>query len=118
MPVIQLTDSIAILPIVGTLDTLRAKKIQENVLVQIYQLKLKRIIIDLSGVPYMDTAIVSHLFKIVNGIAIQGCKATITGIRPEITNTMVELGIAFHDKAETRGTLQQALEEYTATMKV
>lgn len=112
VPVIPLTDNIAILPVVGTLDTLRARKIQEHVLVQIYRLKLKKMIIDLSGVAYMDTAIVSHLFKIVNGIAIQGCKTIITGIRPEITNTMVELGIALNEKVETRGTLQQALEEY------
>ncbi|WP_239630617.1 ATP-binding protein [Paenibacillus sp. H1-7] len=113
LPVIPLSDHMAILPIVGKLDTLRAKKIQEHVLVRIYQLKLKQVIIDLSGVVYMDTAIVSHLFKIVNGIIIQGCKAIITGIRPEITNTMVELGISFHEKVETRGSLQQALEEYS-----
>ncbi|HZG84822.1 ATP-binding protein [Paenibacillus sp.] len=112
VPVIPLSDSIAILPIVGTLDTLRARKIQENVLIQIYQLRIKQIIIDLSGVAYMDTAIVSHLFRIVNGIAIQGCKAIVTGIRPEITNTMVELGVPLYEKVETRGTLQQALEEY------
>ncbi|WP_274365289.1 ATP-binding protein [Paenibacillus thermotolerans] len=113
VPVIPLSDHIAILPIVGTMDTLRAKKIQESVLEQIFRLKIKRIIIDLSAVAYMDTAIVSHLFKIVNGIGIQGCKAVITGIRPEITNTMVELGIALQDKVETRGTLQQAIEEYS-----
>ena len=65
----------------------------------------------------MDTAVVGHLFKIVNGIGIQGCKATITGIRPEITNTMVELGIALDEKVETRGTLQQAIEEYNQSLK-
>ncbi|MBO8165483.1 MAG: STAS domain-containing protein [Brevibacillus sp.] len=112
VPVIPLSDTMAILPIIGTVDTHRAKKIQEKIFDQIYQLKLKHIILDLSGVAYMDTAIVGHLFKIVNGISIQGCKATITGIRPEITNTMVELGIALHEKVETRGTLQQAIEEY------
>lgn len=112
VPVIPLTDSIAILPIVGTVDTLRAKHIQENVLKQIYQLKLTVIIIDLSAVAYMDTSVVGHLFKIVSGISIQGCKAVITGIRPEITNTMVELGVALYEKVETRGTLQQALEDY------
>lgn len=112
VPVISISDEMAILPIVGTMDTLRAKKIQEDVLVKIYELKLKRLIIDLSGVAYMDTAVVSHLFKIVNGIAIMGCKAVITGIRPEITNTMVELGITLNDKAETMGTLKQAIDAY------
>ncbi|WP_164985198.1 ATP-binding protein [Ammoniphilus sp. CFH 90114] len=112
VPVIPLSDSMAILPIIGTVDTFRAKKIQENVLVQVHKLRLKHIIIDLSGTAYMDTAVVGHLFKIVNGINIQGCKAIITGIRPEITNTIVELGIELDQKVETRGTLQQALEAY------
>lgn len=112
VPVIPLSDNIAILPIIGTMDTRRAKKIQENVLYQIHQLKLRTIIIDLSAVAYMDTAVVSHLFKLVAGITIQGCKAVVTGIRPEITNTVVELGISLHEKIETRGTLQQALEEF------
>jgi anti-anti-sigma factor len=112
VPVIPLSDTMAILPIVGTIDTLRAKKIQEHVLVQVYQLKLKQIIIDLSGVAFMDTAVVGHLFKIVNGISIQGCKAIITGIRPEITNAIVELGIQLNERVETLGTLQQAMEEY------
>ncbi|TVY07792.1 ATP-binding protein [Paenibacillus cremeus] len=112
VPVIPLSDKMAILPVVGTLDTLRAKKLQENVLIKIYQLKIKQLIIDLSGVSYIDMAIVSHLFKIINGVAIQGCKAVITGIRPEITNTVVELGIALHEKVVTMGTLQQAIEEF------
>lgn len=111
LPIIPLSDKFAILPLVGALDSLRAKKIQEHVLVKIYQLKIKQIIIDLSGVPYLDAAIVSHLFKMVNGVAIQGCVAVITGIRPEITNTMVQLGIALHEKVTTMGTLQQAIEE-------
>ena len=112
VPVIPLSNEMAILPIVGTVDTLRAKQIQEKVLVQIHQLQLRNLIIDLSGVAYMDTAVVGHLFKIVNGISIQGCKAIITGIRPEITNTIVSLGIELHEKVRTMGTLQQAIEEY------
>lgn len=112
VPVIPLSDHMAMLPIAGTLDSSRAKKIQEHVLTRIYQLKLKQIIIDLSGVAHMDAAMMSYLLKIVNGTSIQGCKAIITGIRPEITNAMVELDIVLHDKLEMRGSLQQALEEY------
>jgi len=111
LPVIPLTDKIAVLPLVGALDTLRAKKIEEHVLDKIYQLKIEQIIIDLSGVPYMDMAIVPHLIQIANGVAIQGCEAVITGIRPEITNTMIEVGITLHEKVMTMGTLRQAIEE-------
>lgn len=112
VPIIPLTETMAILPIIGMVDTRRAKKIQENVLLKIYQQKFKHIIIDLSGVAYLDTAVLGHLFNIVNGIRIQGCKAVLTGIRPEITNTIVELGIDLNEKVETKGTLQQAIHDY------
>ncbi|WP_231705796.1 STAS domain-containing protein [Effusibacillus lacus] len=69
-------------------------------------------IIDLSGVAYMDTAVVGHLFRIVEGIALLGCKAVLTGIRAEIANTMIEMGITITEKVTTKGTLQQALEDY------
>jgi Signal transduction histidine kinase len=112
VPIIPLSASMAVLPIVGTLDTYRAKKVQERTLNQIASLKLQKIIIDLSGVAFMDTAVVGHLFRIVEGIGLLGCKAIITGIRPEIANTMIELGIPFTEKVDTKATLQQALEEY------
>ena len=112
VPIIPLSASMAVLPIVGTLDTYRAKKVQERTLNQISSLKIQKIIIDLSGVAFMDTAVVGHLFRIVEGISLLGCKAIITGIRPEIANTMIELGIQFTEKVETKATLQQALEEH------
>jgi anti-anti-sigma factor len=112
VPIIPLSASMAVLPIVGTLDTYRAKKVQERTLNQIASLKIQKIIIDLSGVAFMDTAVVGHLFRIVEGIGLLGCKAIITGIRPEIANTMIELGITFTEKVDTKATLQQALEEY------
>jgi anti-anti-sigma regulatory factor len=118
VPVIPLYEHTAILPIMGTLDTARIKKIQEHAFDRIYQLKLKEIIIDLSGVAYMDDKIMSQLFKIVNGASIQGCKAIMTGIRPEMTSTMVELGISLHERVETRGSLQQALEECVRSYKL
>jgi rsbT co-antagonist protein RsbR len=111
VPVIPLYDNMAILPIMGTLDALRIKRMQEHTFERIYQLKLKQLIVDLSGVANMDAAIMSELIKIVDGASIQGCKAIIAGIRPEMTFTMVELGISLHDRVETRGSLQQALEE-------
>jgi anti-anti-sigma factor len=112
VPIIPLSASMAVLPIVGTLDTYRAKKVQERTLNQISSLKIQKIIIDLSGVAFMDTAVVGHLFRIVEGIGLLGCQAIITGIRPEIANTMIELGIPFTEKIETKASLQQALEEY------
>lgn len=111
VPVIPLTATRAILPIVGTIDTHRARIIQERTLTQIAALRLQEIIIDLSAIAFMDTAVVSHLFRILDGINLLGCKATVTGIRPEIVNTMITLGITLTGKVNTRATLQQALEE-------
>ncbi|MCY0876787.1 MAG: ATP-binding protein [Firmicutes bacterium] len=111
VPVIPLSATRAILPIVGMIDTHRARVIQERTLTQIAALRLEEIIIDLSAVAFMDTAVVAHLFRIVDGINLMGCRSVVTGIRPEIANTMVTLGISLAGKVETRATLQQALEE-------
>ncbi|MGV3464361.1 MAG: ATP-binding protein [Heyndrickxia sp.] len=116
VPIIPLTDSMAILPIIGMVDTKRAKNIQIRVLEQIHKQELKHVIIDLSGVAYLDTGVLSHLFHIINGIRIQGCKAVLTGIRPEITNSIVELGIDLNGKVETKGTLKRAISEYNQSV--
>ncbi|PKR83678.1 hypothetical protein CWO92_17990 [Heyndrickxia camelliae] len=118
VPIIPLTDSMAILPIIGMVDTKRAKNIQLRVLEQIHKQELKHVIIDLSGVAYLDTGVLSHLFNIINGIRIQGCNAVLTGIRPEITNSIVELGIDLHEKVETKGTLKQAISEYNQSISL
>ncbi|MHC0039405.1 ATP-binding protein [Pseudoneobacillus sp. C159] len=112
VPIIPMSDTMAILPIIGTVDTRRAKVIQLSVLEQIHQQNIKYIIIDLSGVTFLDTGVLNHLFKIINGIRIQGCEAVLTGVRPEITNTIVELGIELNGKVATKGTLKQAIQDY------
>jgi anti-anti-sigma factor len=111
VPIIPLTNQIAILPIVGTMDTYRAKRLQEKALMEIEKQKFKKIIIDMSGVAYMDTAVVSHLFKIVDGFLLLGCEAIVTGIRSEVANTMIELGVTLAERIKTKADLQQALEE-------
>ncbi|WP_062048283.1 STAS domain-containing protein [Bacillus sp. JCM 19034] len=116
VPIIPISNEMAILPIVGSVDTRRAKNIQLKSLEQIHKQNFQHIIIDLSGVAYMDTGVLDHLFNIVNGIRIQGCQTVLTGIRPEITNTIVELGIDLHEKVETKGTLQQAIADYNVSI--
>lgn len=113
VPIIPITDKICILPIVGNVDTYRAKKIRERTLVRVKELKAQQLIIDISGVPFVDTAVVSHLFKIVKGIKLLGCSTILTGISPEIADTMIELGIEIDKDLKTRADLQQALQEIT-----
>ncbi|WP_071395255.1 STAS domain-containing protein [Bacillus tuaregi] len=111
VPIIPLSDKVCILPIVGNVDTYRAKKIQERTLLRISQLKSQNLIIDISGVPFVDTAVVNHLFKIVKGIRLLGCSTIIVGIGPEIADTMIELGIEIENEVKTKSTLQQALQD-------
>jgi rsbT co-antagonist protein RsbR len=111
VPIIPLTEKVCILPIVGNVDTYRAKKIREKTLVKVKELKAQQLIIDISAVPYVDTAVVNHLFKIVKGIKLLGCSTILTGISAEIADTMIELGIEIGDELKTRSDLQQALHE-------
>lgn len=107
---IPITDSLAILPLVGMIDTRRAKLIQEKSLYAIAKERITDLVIDVSSVAMMDTGVVSHLFKIIDGIAILGCQAVITGIRPVIANTIIQQGIVITDRVKVYGTLQQALK--------
>ena len=93
------------------MDTYRAKKIREKTLQRIKELKADKLIIDISGVPYVDTAVVNHLFKIVKGIKLLGCSTTLTGISAEIADTMIELGVEVDNELKTRSDLQQALQD-------
>lgn len=111
VPIIPLMDKVCILPIVGSVDTYRAKKIREKTLFRVKELKAQKLIIDISGVPFVDTAVVNHLFKIVKGIKLLGCSTMLTGISPEIADTMIELGIEIDNELKTKSDLQQALQE-------
>lgn len=111
VPIIPIAEKVCILPIVGNVDTYRAKKIREKTLVRVNELKAHQLIIDISGVPYVDTAVVNHLFKIVKGIRLLGCSTILTGISPEIADTMIELGIEIDSEVKTKSDLQQALQD-------
>lgn len=111
VPIIPLADKVCILPIVGNVDTYRAKKIREKTLIRVNELQAQQLIIDISGVPFVDTAVVNHLFKIVKGIKLLGCSTILTGISPEIADTMIELGIEIDNEIRTRSDLQQALQD-------
>lgn len=110
VPIIPITEKVCILPIVGNVDTYRAKKIREKTLIRVKELKAEQLIVDISGVPFVDTAVVNHLFKIVKGIKLLGCSTILTGISPEIADTMIELGVEVDNELKTMSDLQQALQ--------
>lgn len=112
VPIIPITASVCILPLIGSVDTYRTKILEEKVLVEIGRLHIQTLIIDLSGISEMEADVIDHLMKIIDGTAMMGCKSVITGLRPEIVRKMIHLGMTFQNRAEMKGTLQLVLRNY------
>ncbi|MDP4162513.1 MAG: STAS domain-containing protein [Bacillota bacterium] len=109
VPVVSIVDGIAVIPIVGEIDTHRAKLIMEISLNEGARLKLQNIILDFSGVPMIDTMIADKIFQVVYALRLTGIEAMITGIRPEIVQTIVNLQLNFGN-IKTYSTMQKALK--------
>jgi rsbT co-antagonist protein RsbR len=92
-PVIQLWDSILALPLIGTLDSARTQTVMENLLEQIVTSSAEVAIIDITGVPTVDTLVAQHLIKTVSAARLMGADCIISGIRPQIAQTIVHLGL-------------------------
>jgi len=92
-PVIQVWESILALPIIGTLDSARTQVVMENLLQKIVETGSRIAILDISGVPAVDSLVAQHLIKTVSATRLMGAECIISGIRPEIAQTVVHLGI-------------------------
>lgn len=108
-PVIQVWDKVLALPIIGTLDTLRATRLTEGLLEKIAQTQAEVAILDISGVPTIDTQVAQHLLKTVQAAALMGTVSIMSGVRPETAQSMVHLGIDM-GRLRSRNTLQDALQ--------
>ncbi|PGT81468.1 MULTISPECIES: STAS domain-containing protein [Bacillaceae] len=114
VPVVPIVKGIVVLPIVGAVDTHRAKLIMDISLHESARLGVSYLILDVSGVPIIDTMVANQLFQVVKALQLTGVEVIITGIRPEIAQTVVKLGIHFGD-IKTRATMMQALYELGIT---
>jgi len=92
-PVVQLWDKILALPLIGTLDSERTQTVMENLLNNIVQSGAEIAIIDITGVPTVDTLVAQHLIKTVSAARLMGADCIISGIRPQIAQTIVHLGL-------------------------
>ncbi|PLT28432.1 STAS domain-containing protein [Peribacillus deserti] len=110
VPVVPVAEHLAIIPLVGSIDTDRAKLIMEVSLTEGARLSLRYIILDVSGVPIIDTMVADQLFHIVNALKLTGVETYLTGIRPEIAQTIISLGLNFSE-IKTRANMKQALNE-------
>jgi rsbT co-antagonist protein RsbR len=108
-PVTAIWQDILMLPIVGIIDSKRSQDIMDAVLSKIGETRSKVIIMDISGVGVVDTAVANHLIKITKATKLMGCECTISGVSPAIAQTIVELGINVGE-VRTTATLRDALE--------
>jgi rsbT co-antagonist protein RsbR len=107
-PVVKLWDGVLALPMIGTLDSARTHMVMEALLQRIVETGSIVAIIDITGVPTVDTLVAQHLLKTVSAIRLMGAECIISGIRPQIAQTIVHLGIDLRG-VTTKATLADAL---------
>jgi rsbT co-antagonist protein RsbR len=108
-PVVQLWDGILALPLIGTLDSERTQIVMESLLEAIVEREATIAILDITGVPTVDTLVAQHLMKTVAAARLMGAECIISGIRPQIAQTIVHLGVDL-GSVITKATLASALQ--------
>jgi rsbT co-antagonist protein RsbR len=106
-PVVNLWERILALPMIGTLDSARTQVVMESLLQRIVETGAEVAIIDITGVPTVDTLVAQHLLKTVTAARLMGADCIISGIRPQIAQTIVHLGVELGDVV-TKATLADA----------
>lgn len=108
-PIVQIWEGITLATVVGTLDTNRAQQLTEELLTGITENDSDVALVDITGVPNVDTATARHLIDTVQAVSLLGSEVIITGINPEIAQTLVQLGITMDD-IRTKSSLSEGLK--------
>jgi len=117
--VVKLWDGILALPIIGTLDSSRTQVVMEELLQTVVATNSKFAIIDITGVPTVDTLVAQHLLKTITAARLMGAECIISGVRPQIAQTIVHLGINLEDvitKAKLADAFALALQKSGRTV--
>lgn len=109
-PVLQVRDRLLILPIIGVIDTQRARQITESLLHAIRSHRAKVVVVDITGVPGVDSRVANHLMQTVMAARLMGTTAIVTGLSAEVAQALVTLGVSLGE-VTTAGDLQGGLEE-------
>ncbi len=109
-PVLQLREGLLILPIVGAMESSRARQLTEQLLQAIAVRRAKVVVMDVTGVPSVDSKVASHLVQTVAAARLMGATAIITGLSPEVAQTLVAIGVDL-SSVKTAGDLQSGIEE-------
>ena len=119
-PVVKLWDGILALPMIGTLDSARTQVVMENLLQKVVETSAQIAILDITGVPTVDTLVAQHLLKTVTALRLMGAECIISGVRPQIAQTIVHLGVDLQGvttKANLADALALALKRTGSSLK-
>ncbi len=108
MPIVEVWDGVVLTTVVGSLDTRQAEFLTEELLDEIVSVEASSAIIDITGLDVLDTATAQHLIDTINAVNLLGSRVVITGISPDIAQTLVQLGIPLND-IETKSSLMEGL---------
>ncbi|MEK4145506.1 MULTISPECIES: RsbT co-antagonist protein RsbRA [Robertmurraya] len=108
-PLIPVFDGISVMPLIGAIDTERAKQIMENLLNGVVKHRSEVVLIDITGVPVVDTMVAHHIIQAADAVRLVGARCMLVGIRPEIAQTIVNLGIDLN-QIITKNTLKKGME--------
>jgi rsbT co-antagonist protein RsbR len=109
-PVLQISDELLLLPVVGVIDSQRARQMTDQLLHSIRDNRAKVVVIDITGVPAVDSMVANHLVQAVEASRLVGARAILTGLSAEVAQTLVKIGVDL-EKVMTAGNLQTGLEE-------
>nr|WP_269140303.1 STAS domain-containing protein [Pectinatus sottacetonis] len=109
-PALTLWDGVLVLPVIGIIDSLRAQHMMDTMLEKIMETAAKVIILDIQGVPAVDTAVANHLIKITKATSLMGCQCILSGISPAVAQAIVQLGIDMGN-IKTNSSLKNSLSD-------
>jgi len=115
-PLIPIADTVVLMPLIGSVDTARAQRLMETLLEGVHTHKAQMAIVDVTGVPIMDTQVAGLLIRAATSVQLLGAQVIITGIRPELAQTLVTLGIDFRSII-TQSSLQQGITYAIQSLK-
>ena len=116
-PVVQLWERVLTIPLIGTLDSMRAQEVMENLLNSIVEHSAEVVIVAITGVRVVDTQVAQHLLRTAAAVRLMGARCIISGISPKIAQTMVELGVDVGE-VRTRSSLRSALMDALTSVGV
>ena len=106
--ILDMSDTISLIPMVGVIDSTRSQLLMESTLDVIQRKNKLVVIVDILGIATVDSAVAAYLIKLSNATRLMGCETIISGISPEIAQTMVNLGISLQD-VQTNNSLKNAI---------